>query len=424
MILRHAIAALLIATACLSTPANAQHQQETDPPKRLLMHVMPWYETPEVRGFWGGHWTGWGKHDPEQIEDNGLPDIYSHYHPLIGLYDSADPHVIECQLLQMKLAGVDGIIVDWYGISDAVDYPIIHTATLAIFEQTRRLGMEFAVCYEDRTIQLLVEREHITPDQITEHLTQTMQWLQDNWFQQPNYTRINGHPLLLNFGPIYVSDPKPWQTALNSINPRPRFFALHHLWKNTRADGGFTWVHDYVWDNNPTPAEIRERLQRVHQHPNTPPHQMIPSAVAGYHDIYENSLAAKSHRDGDTLREMLDVAMQGDWPIVQLVTWNDYGEGTMIEPTHEFGYLFLEIIQQARRQEQPQTFTHTPEDLRLPAQLLKLRQQAKHAEQGGQRHGDAKLIDEVRLNAIALNLAAGKTEAAREQLNRLIQPTP
>ncbi len=27
------------------------------------------------------------------------------------------------------------------------------------------------------------------------------------------------------------------------------------------------------------------------------------------------------------------------------MTWNDYGEGTMIEPTKEFGYGFLNTLQ-------------------------------------------------------------------------------
>ena len=32
--------------------------------------------------------------------------------------------------------------------------------------------------------------------------------------------------------------------------------------------------------------------------------------------------------------------------ILQLNTWNDYGEGTIIEPTREFGNQFLTILQQ------------------------------------------------------------------------------
>ena len=73
------------------------------------------------------------------------------------------------------------------------------------------------------------------------------------------------------------------------------------------------------------------------------------------------------------MRETLQAGMEGPWPMILLVTWNDYGEGTMIGPTYEFGYLFLEIIQEARRHEPGQTFRFTAADLRLPARLFQLR---------------------------------------------------
>jgi hypothetical protein len=62
---------------------------------------------------------------------------------------------------------------------------------------------------------------------------------------------------------------------------------------------------------------------------------------------------------------------------VQLVTWNDYGEGTVIEPTHEDGYAALEAVQDARRKELGDAFTFTAEDLRLPARLYALRKAEK-----------------------------------------------
>jgi hypothetical protein len=46
-----------------------------------------------------------------------LPEIWSKFHPLIGLHDSTDPDALECQLLQMKLTGFIGVIVCWYGTS-------------------------------------------------------------------------------------------------------------------------------------------------------------------------------------------------------------------------------------------------------------------------------------------------------------------
>lgn len=370
------------------------------------MHYMPWYETPAVSGAWGSHWKGpAGEHNPDQVGSDGQPDIYSHYHPLIGPYDSKDPDVLECHLLQMKLAGIDGVIVDWYGISNAVDYPRIHKAARAMFQAAGEAGMKFVACYEDRSIELQINREMLQPDQVTEHLTETVKWMSDEWFSKPQYFRLNDRPLLLNFGPMFVRDAVTWKAALNSVEDRPAFYALHHLWKEAGGDGGFTWVHWEPWTGYPEEAKVKRRLHGTFSHLTQTPNQLIVSAFPGFNDVYEQRHRELDHRDGQTLKESLAVAMEGPWPVVQLVTWNDYGEGTIIEPTTEFGYKFLEIIQAARRAELGDAFGYTAEDLRLPARLLELRR-----ENGAPKET---------LDQVAAFLAAGQVADARKLLSSL-----
>ena len=99
----HPARSLTFALACLlPLGAAPESRAESEDQPRLLMHYMPWYTTPEVRGFYGGHWTGWEKqHDPTRLNAKGHPDIWSHHNPLLGPYDSADPDAVECHLLQM-----------------------------------------------------------------------------------------------------------------------------------------------------------------------------------------------------------------------------------------------------------------------------------------------------------------------------------
>ncbi|OQA21971.1 MAG: hypothetical protein BWY63_01056 [Chloroflexi bacterium ADurb.Bin360] len=59
--------------------------------------------------------------------------------------------------------------------------------------------------------------------------------------------------------------------------------------------------------------------------------------------------------------------------MIQLITWNDYGEDTTIEPTEEYGYRYLEVVQETRRATDPEPFPYTPDDLRLPLLLFQLR---------------------------------------------------
>jgi hypothetical protein len=253
-------------------------------------------------------------------------------------------------------------------------------------------------------VELMVKWEQLEEEQIGVHLRETMTWMQENWFTSSHYEKVGERPLLLNFGPMYVRDPAVWEQALTSVAPRPYFYALHHLWKQASGDGGFSWVHKNAW-NAEGRDQILQRLTDTYTRIAPTPEQVLVSAYPGFHDTYAQSYGTLPHRNGDTLRESLEVCMQGPWERIQLITWNDYGEGTILEPTHEFGYLFLEILQQTRREELGEAFPFTAEDLRLPARLLALRRQ------GG--------TSDAELDQIATLLATGQCEEARHQLEVL-----
>jgi hypothetical protein len=271
-----------------------------------------------------------------------------------------------------------------------------------MFEAASRHGMTFAVCFEDRSVDLLITRGKLRAEDRTDHLRETLQWLQSAWFSQPHYTRIGNRPLFLNFGPIAVTDPATWDAAFAPLSRRPAFFPLHHLWRGAGGDGGFLWIHHDPWEGDPTAATVRDRIAEVFAYPSTNAAEVIVSAYPGFDDVYAKHLRRLDHRDGETLRATLEVALAGPWPIVQLVTWNDYGEGTMLEPTHEFRYRFLEVIQAARRKEQGGVFPYDPQALRLPAQLYRLRKQ-----------GD---VPAVVLDGIARRLTEGAWTAAQAAL--------
>ena len=88
--------------------------------KPLMVHYMPWFVSQPYSGSWGWHWT-MNHFNPNVTDPNGRKDIASWYYPLIGPYDSLDPAVLEYHVLLMKLAGIDGVIVDWYGMDNYND---------------------------------------------------------------------------------------------------------------------------------------------------------------------------------------------------------------------------------------------------------------------------------------------------------------
>lgn len=104
----------------------------------------------------------------------------------------------------------------------------------------------------------------------------------------------------------------------------------------------------------------------------------IGCAFPGFHDIYKEAGVQPSHgyldpRNGETFRHTLERAVVPGSPIVQVATWNDFGEGTCIEPTREYGYRYLEAIQDVRRLWPGKPYPFRPDDLRLPLRIFALR---------------------------------------------------
>lgn len=304
------------------------------------------------------------------------PTTYaSHYKSLFGLYDSSDPHVLSSQALLMKFAGIDGIIADWYGIECYYDYCLIKDSTNLFIPYIKRANLEFSICYEDRTVEIMLDEHHFpTRSAALAHGVSVMQWLQSNYFNDPCYTKIDSRPVLLNFGPEFFTSSE-WNTLFNPLNPKPHFFPFRNNYVAART-GGFDW---------PIPqwGTVTGHLDEFYNWAQNWQHY-IAAAFPRFRDIYEEAGLDYFYPDIDaqgsygsygtsTYSYTLERGLQSDADFVQLVTWNDYGEGTIIEPTEEDGYLFLKITQQKRKQYIEPDFPYTAEDLRLPVRLYVLR---------------------------------------------------
>ncbi|HOT92444.1 MAG TPA: glycoside hydrolase family 71/99-like protein [Anaerolineae bacterium] len=344
----------------------------------LMAHYMPWYQTPNISGYWGWHWT-MNHFDPAQKDAQGRPQIASHYMPLTGPYDSADPAVLEYQVLLMKLSGIDGVIVDWYGIEEFWDYGVLNRATGKLFEMIKNAGLQFAICYEDQTVKHMVDNKHLPMADVYTHGQAVMRYLQDTWFGDVAYLKADGRPVLLTFGPQYYKNATDWEKLFAGVETKPIFITLDKR-LGTVATSSFPWPP--MWaskDGVLTQAALESYLNSFYEKTAGDAYR-VGGAFPGFHDIYKEAGVGEGYgyldaRDGETFRFTLDLALRHNPHVIQLITWNDYGEGTIIEPTEEFGYRYLEMVQAARRTMagEDETFTFIPEDLRLPLRLFTLR---------------------------------------------------
>src|SRR5579872_1338449 len=115
--------------------------------QKVFVHYMAWFEDKSTSGtgLWGQHWT-MANENPDVILANGRRQIASWFYPMIGPYASSDRDVIDYHLLLMKYAGIDGVIVDWYGIHNVADYPLIKQNTDSLFNRIPYAGLQFGIC--------------------------------------------------------------------------------------------------------------------------------------------------------------------------------------------------------------------------------------------------------------------------------------
>jgi len=168
-----------------------------------------------------------------------------------------------------------------------------------------------------------------------------MSYMNTHYFPSENYIKINNKPLLLNFGPITLLNPSQWTTAFSIFEKKPEFLTLWNTMEKTgdNATGEFAWVYK---DQTSLANFYAQRAPKI-------PFAMA-GAYPGFHDFYGQSDSEKpigwtiEHANGKTFDETLSMAKSSGLKHLQLITWNDFGEGTMIEPTQEFGYQYVEKL--------------------------------------------------------------------------------
>lgn len=407
-----AILAILVVSLLGVTQAKQLHPRHAalkavsvDTPKRyLLVHYLPWFEADPTANKWGWHWT-MNHYAPGDVV-NGHRAIASHYYPLIGPYDSNDPDVIEYHVLLMKLAGINGAVIDWYGTDNYMDYGTNHRNAQHVAAEIARAHMHFAALYEDEVAATrLVKDGQIPASQAVAHGQNTMEWLQNNWFASPSYIKLNDKPLFLTFGTRGYYTTNDWNQIFSVLPVQPAYFT--ETFPRAPATGAFCWPAPF----GGTQKSFQDLDSFYAGTPKWP--SFIAGSYPGFHDIYKEAGVGPSwgsidDQNGQTYVQTLTKALQSNAPIIQIATWNDWGEGTMIEPSEEFGYRDLEATQKLVKQYLNPGLPYTPADLQLPLALYKLRKDPSLAP-----------AKKAKLDTISGLLFEGKTDKARGMLKEL-----
>ena len=370
-------------------------------PTKVYIHYMPWFSAPENPGplpsnFGNGNtgtYNKWGQHWSHVDNNIKYPDslitvtnylgasvqtrdICAHYHPLIGPYDGQDPVVLEYHLLLMKLSGIDGVIIDWYGqggigVPDAAPLLVNSNALIA---QTGNFGLKFGLMMEDAGWNGITAAVSNGNYAINNYFN-TSQYIKLGDMRGTSATNANS-PLVGVFGPQQFKTPGQWNTILNGKTGAFLCFMDQSAQIGADAAGEFAWPQP---SGNGYSSNYFNALSNYYSLPKEAPSKnvVLGSAFAGFYDFYGTNGAPtytvipRTTNGTTTLSATLGLCSQYSSVLdgIQLATWNDFSEGTILEPTVEFGFQSLDSIQ---------SFTgvsYTEADLQQVYRLFTLRKQ-------------------------------------------------
>lgn len=239
-------------------------------------------------------------------------------------YSSTDPTQIHKQIMDMISRGIDGVVIDWYGPGTSID----QATQLVMTEVEKHPGFTFAIMVDQGAIKW-DSCKGCTP---TQALIADLQYVEQTYFPSKSYMTLQGQPVVTNFG-IDDSYTIDWNTVNSALATKPLYlFQNNGGFTHVLTDGSYSWVM-------PTTTDYGMSYLTSFYDTGLPlPEQTIGATYKGFNDTLASwgSNRIMGQQCGHTwlktftkINGLYNTSKQ--LPFMQLVTWNDYEEGTEIE---------------------------------------------------------------------------------------------
>ena len=214
----------------------------------------------------------------------------SYYQSFLGLYDQNEREVIAAQLDLMKASGIDGLWIDYQLTSwdSAVDL---------IIDELEARGMGVAIVVDNAVNNNIFIDAH---DKLVQ------------WMGRSNYYRHNGIPVVPVFNDVEI--------VFKALPFEAYYMTRREVARPDWANGTYPWITaDLEW--------LEDHYKQDHSLSSF----AIGAAYRGFRDCYSNRVLHVPFLQ--MLEPSLLVTSKYQPEFVQVLTWNDYSEGTMIEPS-------------------------------------------------------------------------------------------
>jgi len=280
--------ALLLGLLALVVPVAATGEPQTSSARPTSIFYYPWYGNPA----WDGSYLHW--------DQNGhVPplDLATSYYPARGPYSSGDPKVVAAQMKEIAGAGIREVVSSWWGWGSVEDQRLPMIVRMAT-----KQGLQVAVQIEPY------------PDRTAASVGQDIGHL-----RQLGITRFYVyHP--------FEIDEKSWAPVLTSLSGVQVLAQTANASRAQEAQFAGIYTYDIATYG---PATLGPICARAHQLGLI----CAPSVGPGYDALRGDGDTHFRPRDnGATYDAMWRAAIQAGADRVTITSYNEWHEGTQIEP--------------------------------------------------------------------------------------------
>lgn len=240
-------------------------------------------------------------------------------------YSSTDPAQVHRQIVDMISRGIDGVIIDWYGPNNNED----QATKLVMAEAEKHPGFTFAIMVDQGAIKW----NSCAGCSAQQALVSQLQYIEQTYFTSPAYLRTQGRPVVTNFN-IDLAYSINWDQVASAMATQPVFwFQNNNGFTHPLSAGSYSWVMPTTTDYGH--AYLTSFYDTGLTKPNE---ETVGAGYKGFNDSLASwgSNRVMAQQCGQTwLQTFSDVNSLYNsgrqLQSFQLVTWNDYEEGSEIE---------------------------------------------------------------------------------------------
>ncbi|GIV18513.1 MAG: hypothetical protein KatS3mg023_0264 [Armatimonadota bacterium] len=312
--------------------------------------------------------------------------------PVLGWYREGDPQIADWHIKWAVEHGITFFVYDWYWVQGARQ--LEHALHEGYFQSNYHRYLQFCLLWAN----------HNPPNTSSQEdcIAVTRHWI-EHYFHRPEHLRVDGKPVMIIFSPYRLRadmSSEGVKRAFDAMREECAKAGLNGLYliaciggageAEVAAREGYDAVSAYNWPHLGMVGDTRwapfeTLIEGYRQHWETivqnSPIPLLPPVSGGWDSRpwHGQDALVRYGRTPEKFQKHLQDALQflqkhrrNVVPMILIEAWNEWGEGSYIEPHREFGFGYLDAIRQVFTTAPRKHADLTPADVGLPAPQVEM----------------------------------------------------